>query len=302
MAIVASVLGSYAASTGNSAVAASSPAYTCGGEMPAAKADGSAWVCTYNDEFNLPVLDRTQWTPQRTIGSGFTTGAGASRACYVDSPNNVSVNGGLLKLTVRREATSVNCGTFTTRYTAGSVSTYTGFRQMNGRFEVRAMLPNVTVPGLQETLWLWPDKPTKYGAWPASGEIDFAEFYSQYAGWNIPYLHYNYSKKTDWNTNTNVVTALPAPYAQPGMNCQYDVAGFNTYVVTWKAGEIDLFVNGHTCIIDHYISTTGTTPAAPFDQPFFIALTQALGVNSNALTAKTPLPATTMVDYVRVWK
>jgi hypothetical protein len=41
---------------------------------------------------------------------------------------------------------------------------------------------------------------------------------------------------------------------------------------------------------------------APFDQPFFLSLTQALGVGTNSPTASTPLPATTLVDYVRVWK
>ena len=41
----------------------------------------------------------------------------------------------------------------------------------------------------------------------------------------------------------------------------------------------------------------------PFDQPFFVALTQALGVDTNVFNpATTPLPATTQVDYVRVWK
>ena len=41
----------------------------------------------------------------------------------------------------------------------------------------------------------------------------------------------------------------------------------------------------------------------PFEQPFFVALTQALGVGSNEFgPATTPLPATTEVDYVHVWK
>jgi hypothetical protein len=45
------------------------------------------------------------------------------------------------------------------------------------------------------------------------------------------------------------------------------------------------------------------TKPQPFDQPFIIALTQLLGVSNNAFDpAKTPLPASTQVDYVRVWK
>jgi hypothetical protein len=34
-----------------------------------------------------------------------------------------------------------------------------------------------------------------------------------------------------------------------------------------------------------------------------MALTQALGIGGNAFVdGKTPLPATTEVDYVRIWK
>jgi hypothetical protein len=32
-----------------------------------------------------------------------------------------------------------------------------------------------------------------------------------------------------------------------------------------------------------------------------IALTQALGVNGNAVNPYTQLPATTQIDYVRIW-
>ena len=39
------------------------------------------------------------------------------------------------------------------------------------------------------------------------------------------------------------------------------------------------------------------------DQPFIVSLTQALGVGTNAFDpSTTPLPATTQIDYVRVWK
>ena len=40
-----------------------------------------------------------------------------------------------------------------------------------------------------------------------------------------------------------------------------------------------------------------------FDWPSFVALTQALGVGTNAFDpATTPVPATTQVDYVHVWE
>jgi beta-glucanase (GH16 family) len=248
-------------------------------------------------------VDTSKWTVQTTAASGYHSG----KECFVNSSNNVAVSDGTLKLTVRKESAPFTCaspsGSYATQYTSGTVNGSGKFSQTYGRFEVRAKMPAVAGKGLQETLWLWPVNQSTYGAWPLSGEIDFAELYSLYAGWNIPYLHYGVLQSTvSWLTNTNVYTALPGPYAQPGMNCRYDPTAFNTYSVVWEPGQITLQVNGQNCIIDNY-SAYGLTGAQPFDQPFFMALTQALGIGTNAFVdGTTPLPATTEVDYVRIWK
>jgi beta-glucanase (GH16 family) len=278
------------------------PSTDCGATV-LLKADGTAWTCSFDDEFDGRSLDRTKWTVQTTAASGFHSGA----ECFVDSPDNIDVSSGTLKLTVRKESAPFTCtdplGDYQSRYTSGTVNGYGKFAQTYGRFEVRAKVPSTTAKGLQETLWLWPVNQYKYGLWPASGEIDFAEFYSQYRGWNIPYLHYLLDQSTvSWTTNTNVYTAYPSPYDQPGMTCSFKASDFNTYTVLWEPGRITLQVNHRDCIVDNYAANNVTGPA-PFDQPFFIALTQALGIGSNAFVdGTTPLPATTEVDYVRIWK
>jgi beta-glucanase (GH16 family) len=269
----------------------------CGGEALAAKPDGTQWTCSFDDEFDSTTgdassLNTSWWTPQVSATSGYATGW-PSVACYVNSPNNISVSGGALRLTVRKESSPFSCGGYTTQYTSGMVSTYAHFNQTYGRFEVRAQLPPVTAAGLQETLWLWPVNSSLYGSWPGSGEIDFSEFYSQYSNLDIPYLHYNYDKTTtNKTTNTNVVTNY----------CQIQLSQYNNYAVTWSPGSFTITINGNKCLVDNYVPTNGLVSPAPFNQPFFIALTQALGVGTNALTTSTPLPATTSVDYVRVWK
>jgi beta-glucanase (GH16 family) len=275
------------------------PAGNCGGEQYT-RPDGSAYVCSFDDEFNGTSVDGTSWTPQLTSGSNFTTGKAPYKVCYVNNPNTISESGGYLRLSVIKTAAKFTCNgsnilkNFSTQYQGGELMTYRLFSQAYGRFEVNAKLPQSTVKGLQETFWLWPDNPTLHGTYPGSGEIDFAEFYSQYANQVIPYLHYNYNKLTvNTTTNTNIVTN--------DYTCIIDPTAFNTYAVDWQPGRITLTYNGNVCLVDNYKASNGAPPV-PFDQPFFLTLTQALGVGTNAPTTATPIPATTLVDYVRVWK
>jgi beta-glucanase (GH16 family) len=258
------------------------------------KPGGGPWTCTFDDEFDArtgdaSALKTSLWTPQVTAASGYRTGPAADPLCYVNSPNNISVSGGALHLTARKEAAPKLCGSFRTQYTGGMVSTGYSFSQKYGRFEVRALLPQTTVAGLQETLWLWPVNARLYGSWPASGEVDFAEFYSQYPSLDIPYIHYKHSKANRAN-NTNVVTNY----------CRISQQRYNDYAVTWSPGSFQITVNGKLCLADIYLSNNVPRPA-PFNQPFFISLTQALGYGTNAFDpSTTPLPATTSIDYVRV--
>lgn len=252
----------------------------CGPEL--AKADGSRWTCTLADEFEGTTLDGDRWIAQQTANSGYTSGG----ECYLDSTNNVAVASGTLRLTVRREDAPFVClnpyGNYITQYTGGMVSTAYGFSQTYGRFEVRAMLPAATVKGLQTAFWLWPTNATKYGSWPGSGEIDIAEYYTLYPDRMVPYIHYN-DGGLDLNvTNTSCMISTPTE--------------FHSYVAEWTPTTIKIIYDGVTCLIDTLES------GHPFDQPFMVILTQALGITTNAADVNTPLPATTQIDYVRVWK
>jgi hypothetical protein len=71
----------------------------------------------------------------------------------------------------------------------------------------------------------------------------------------------------------------------------------------WSPGSFTITINGKTCLVDNYVPNGGLTSPQPFDQPFFLALMQALGVYGDAFNPlTTPLPATTSIDYVGVWK
>lgn len=265
---------------------APSPGPDCG--APISKSEGGNWQCSFSDDFNGTSLDTSKWTPQLSVTSGFTDGT----SCFVNSPDNISVSNGSLNLTSRQEQSPIRCGGLgPTRYTSGMVSSGGGgFSQTYGRFEVRARISSAQVKGLQTSLWLWPVDATRYGPWPASGEIDFAEFFSAYPDRAIPYIHYSPLLGVD-PLATNNYCLISNPSA------------FHTYAAEWTRTSITIIYDGKVCLVDSWIPAPPLVKPQPFDQPFFIALTQGLGQGGNAFdSSTTPLPATTTIDYVRVWR
>jgi beta-glucanase (GH16 family) len=251
-------------------------------------ADGTTWVCTFDSEFTGTSLNPAQWVPVVTATSGYTSG---DTACFEDSPNNVSVGNGYLTLTAREETAPFTCndpdGSFTTQYTSGSVTTSGLFSQTYGRVEVSAKVPSSAIQGLQSSFWLY-HQPGN------TGEIDIAETYTSQPGLAIPYFHYT-PNMLDENaaTNTNIVT---------NNDCTMNPDQFNDYVVEWSSTTITVIYNGTTCLVDNY-DELGQPAGTPFNQPLFMNLTQALGINTNNFEpGTTPLPASTEIQFVRIWQ
>ena len=281
-----------------SLVATGNPTFKpCDGSLP--KASGGRWVCTFDDEFSGTALDPTKWTAVTTEASKYSAGD----SCFVDDPKNIGVTSGTLRLTVRKTAPftcPTTTGPKTTTQAAANVATMNKFAQAYGRFAVRAKFPAATVAGLHAALWLWPQNYTYGMLWPLSGEIDIAEHYSANSDRVIPYVHYVFDPATiDLATNKNVPT---------NNYCLVkNAARYHQYVLEWTPNAITIIFDKKVCMVDHWSALDSTlTPlkdSAPFDQPFFIALTQAVGVAGNAFDPNTtPLPGTTTIDWVRVWK
>jgi beta-glucanase (GH16 family) len=253
-----------------------------------ANPDGGTWHCTFDDEFDGTSLDRTKWSPQLTAKGSFDS----NTECFVDTPDNIAVAEGTLKLTVRKEAAPFSCaGVHQSQYTSGMVSTNPnitspGFGQAYGRWEVRAkMVDGATSYGTQESIWMWPV--TKTGQWPYSGEIDIAEVYGRYNDRAIPYIHYDNSSDPDRTNNYCLID---------------DITKYHTYALDWTPESLRVTYDGTVCIDDHWQPRLPPFGRHPFNAPFFLVLTQLLGVKPNAFNATTTvLPASTVVDYVRVW-
>jgi beta-glucanase (GH16 family) len=248
------------------------------------KADGTAWSCSFHDEFAGTSLDRTKWVPQ-TI---FASGSPGAYACYADDPSVVNVANGSLNLTVRRVATPVSCQadgqSVSTSYLAGMVTTYHLFSQQYGRFEARIRNTATAAPGLHEAFWLWPDdRVASTAVWPAAGEIDVSETYSAHPDLSIPFLHYAAD------------VAGPQPGVNTAWNCTAYRGQWNTYALEWTPTRIEILVNGRSCLVN-----TSADPA--FLKPYIVAFTQGLGTAGNEYDGRAPIPATMNVDYLRVWR
>jgi beta-glucanase (GH16 family) len=248
---------------------------------------GGTWRCTFSEDFDGRAVDLTKWVVMDTAGIGFRSGD----ACFVDSPDNVSVSRGLLHLTARAVGPIPPCGVPSDgqprRYTSGMLTSMGRFDQTYGRFEIRARFTPVTVPGIQGALWLWPSR-YPYGAWPRSGEIDIAEFYSRFPDRVIPYVHYASAGKDPTATNRACLVDQPDR--------------FHTYAAQWTPDTITITFDGRICTSTRWSPAAPLQKPAPFNHPFHVNLTQALGIGNNAFDPRTtPLPASMQVDHVYVW-
>jgi beta-glucanase (GH16 family) len=157
-------------------------------------------------------------------------------------------------------------------------------------------MPPVDFPGLQDTLWLYPEDETLYGPWPDSGEIDFAEWYSKYPNNDVPAIHYPGSSNDPNAQSDNCVISGQSPAGQ-----------FHTYALMWTPTTMTTYYDGTACMTDvyaPYVNGPDTAPE-PFNQPFFLNFTAALGGADNGnqyRPGETPLPATMQVDWMRVWQ
>lgn len=251
------------------------------------KPDGTYWQCSFVDDFDGTALNPAKWTALTTANTGLR----GNGDCWVDRPDTIAVGEGVLNLTTRRMPQPFTCtmlggATFTSQIASGAVTTLDRDAQTFGRWEIRARFPQITTPGVQAAIWLYPLRHF-YGRWPRSGEIDIVEFYSTFPDRLIPYIHYNESSDDPSVTNNRCMVAEPWK--------------FHTFVALWSPGRIVITVDNTTCL-DHRIHPAKPlTGTQPFDRPFGVNLSQAVGVTTNSVTAKTPLPVTTQVDYVRVW-
>ncbi len=270
----------------------------------------AGWSLVWSDEFDGTQVEPTKWDFE--LGNGFFVYAenqwvpgwgNRELQYYTREPANVFVRDGLLHMRALKEGrdgfgyTSVRLAT--RKRDGGEL-----FSKAYGRFEFRAKLP--VGQGLWPALWLMPQD-SKYGPWPASGEIDVMEARGQ-----LPTV-VNGTAHFDTRFSANAV-ASHKTYTFPA---GHSIADFHVYAVEWEPGEIRWLVDNTVFRTENFwwsarqpegakgVQSVGLNLnpwPAPFDQPFYILMNLAVGGDYLGNPDKTtPFPAEMLVDYVRVY-
>ena len=210
-------------------------------------------------------------------------------------PDNAQLEGGVLKITARRESFGGQ------PYTSARINTRDRFAFRYGRIEASIKLP--AGQGIWPAFWmLAQDSP--YGFWGASGEIDIVEAVNlggvprpdnpnAAGGGNTIFgtIYYGGEFPNQQSSGESYVPSVDVS------------ATFNTYAVEWDVNEIRWYFNDTLYATQNSWFSTGGPFPAPFDSPFYILLNVAVGGNFPGFPNEdTPFPATMEVDYVRVYK
>ena len=252
---------------------------------PILRSTGQPWRCTFADDFDGTALDPNRWQVMTTEDFG-----SPASECRVDEPANVSLRDGVLLLTAIRVPRPFTCespsGGHLTSGTAGAVTTDGRFAQAYGRVEIVAAMPGYRGVGFHGALWMFPDLLT-YGRWPASGEIDIAEYRTGLYGHPVPSLHW--LERGEHEILTNYGCTVPAPDQ------------FHSYVLEWNTIGMRFTVDGRTCLMVRF-GRAKHPDGRPYDRPFFLILNQSHGTGHNEPDGRTPVSATMRVEAVRVWR
>jgi len=240
------------------------------------------WHLVWSDEFNGSSIDTNHWTFDIGTGPPYPGWGNNELEFYTSRPENAYVSNGVLHVVARKESFGG------ANYTSARMKTQGLFGKVYGRLEFSARLPGGQ--GMWPALWIFPVD-SVYGPWAASGEIDVMENIGGEIGSIKGTFHYGGSFPN------NVVT---------GMSYEFPVGqrvtDFHVYALEWSTNSLKWFVDGQNFETQTSWWSSGGPYPAPFDQPFYIIMSLAVGgyfvgpPPTNAV-----FPQEMQVDYVRVY-
>ncbi|MEP7380974.1 MAG: glycoside hydrolase family 16 protein [Gemmatimonadota bacterium] len=259
---------------------------------PAARSASAGWSLVWRDEFDgeagAPV-DRRSWTFDH--GDGCTAGncgwGNEEKQQYTSDLANAALTGrGTLAITARLSTDGARCYYGPCRYTSAKLKTKGKVSVRFGRVEARIRLP--TGQGLWPAFWMLGEGPPSLG-WPDCGELDIMEHHGSMPGNVSSAVH---------GPGFSGRGALMHAHTPAGVNFTAD---FHRYSMEWDSSVVRFSVDDR----EHFVLTRKAVEARgtwAFDRSFSVILNLAVGGTFDGdPTADTVLPATMLVDYVRVY-
>ncbi len=289
-----------------------------GGLLLAASAAAPASVTSpvigkllWSDEFNGAALDGSVWAASNGNGCQIGLCGYGNQELQTYSPNNLSIvnvpfepGTRALAITARRETVGNN------QFTSGKIDTSGKVQVKYGLVEVRMATPKVGV-GLWPAAWMLGTSPQ---AWPRKGEIDIMEQGGRQPT-SLPAI------SPDQFVGANVITFNEAACVPGNESCAASTAWqtknwytpsrslanrFVTYRLYWTDTQIRFSVLDNGREYDMYKAPISTVGSPALQEPFYLLLNMAVGGNftpaATPAQITAPLPATTYVDYVRVYE
>lgn len=244
----------------------------------------------WSDEFNTNgVPDTTKWK--------FENGFVRNNEAQWYQKENATCKNGYLVITGKKESrlnpdyindsTNGKTGREKIEYTSSSVVMKKEHAFQYGVVEVRAKIDAQT--GLWPAIWTLGVS----GEWPSNGEVDIMEYYDDRILANYAYAA-NKRYTAIWNGASKRLDSL-------GGKKWADK--FHTWTLVWDENRMQVFVDDLLLNeIDLNTTVNKSDGKNPFRQPHYLLLNMAMGGNRGGSLANTKLPASYLVDYVRIYQ
>ncbi len=251
------------------------------------------WRLIWSDEFDKAGKpDPKKWVYER---EGFLRNE--EMQWYTSDEKNVYVKDGCLHLVARLEnkpnpwykegSGNWKFNRKNIEITSAGLITSTTFTFLYGRAEMRAKLP--VGQGVWPAFWtLGTD--TRYGDWPAKGEIDIFEFWKDWQG------IYTLQSTVHWQDQNK-------KHLQSGkkiINRNF-TDDFHIFAMEWDPEKIVFFFDKEP-IFTFKTGQCSIGDFNPFRAPHFLLLNLAIGGSLGGKVDKSIFPAEYIIDYVRIYQ
>jgi len=253
-----------------------------------------SWTEVWADEFDGPAgagIDPTKWV--HDLGDGCAAGicgwGNNEKEYYTNASDNIALNGqGQLTIVARVAPAGLTCYYGPCKYTSAKITTRGKMDAAPGRVEARIRLP--AGQGLWPAFWMLGTNITIPAiGWPKCGEIDIMENIG-----NEPTLIHGTIHGPGYSGNTPFVHAH-------SLTSSTFADDFHTFSVEWDSLAVKYYVDNvrHYSVTRDALQQFGNSILA---RPYFLVMNLAVGGNFDGDPASDAiLPATMLVDYVRVY-